>query len=405
MRSQLSQSSIACWQRQEYRDAVSSAVALKWQQADYRQRMLLLYSDVNYKKAAMERSRNLWLEDAYREAVTESCIESASTPAAVARSRLAATKQWQDSAFRDKMQRTLAEQPKVTSIQRILYSMLDDLKVKYFREYNDRPDDAQCVIGPYHFDCAVPRGDGLLLIECQGNYWHSTPQARQRDSAKASYITNNFPQHELKYIWEHEFYNYNKVIELLKYWLHAEHDVVDFQLNDVTVKLSRANEYRDLLTKYHYLPNAGRGGRAVGAYYNDLLIAVAVFSPPIRQNVGVKDALEISRLCVHPNYRKPNLISWFLARAVKFISCSALVAYSDTTFNHTGAVYKASGFTFIGETQPDYWYVAENGWVMHKKTLYNRAVNLQLTESEFSNQFGYKKVYGGKKLKFVKMLK
>jgi hypothetical protein len=38
---------------------------------------------------------------------------------------------------------------------------------------------------------------------------------------------------------------------------------------------------------------------------------------------------------------------------------------------------------------------------MHKKSLYNKAVKMGIKESEYAEQFGYQKVYGSDKLKFV----
>ena len=90
----------------------------------------------------------------------------------------------------------LENMPRVSSIQTQLYSILDDIGVKYFREYNDREDDVQCKIGPYSFDCVIPYGNKTLLIECQGDYWHNTEPHIINDKQKSSYIANNFPDHE-----------------------------------------------------------------------------------------------------------------------------------------------------------------------------------------------------------------
>lgn len=49
------------------------------------------------------------------------------------------------------------------------------------------------------------------------------------------------------------------------------------------------------------------------------------------------------------------------------------LSYADTTFNHIGTIYKACGFKQDRIVKPDYWYAKEDGWVMHKKTLYNQA--------------------------------
>ena len=65
--------------------------------------------------------------------------------------------------------------------------------VKYYRERCDGNDDPQCTIGPYSFDCLIPRDNKPgILIECQGDYWHSMERAIRCDAAKASYIANNF---------------------------------------------------------------------------------------------------------------------------------------------------------------------------------------------------------------------
>jgi len=68
---------------------------------------------------------------------------------------------------------------------------------------------------------------------------------------------------------------------------------------------------------------------------------------------------------------------------------------------YNGAVYKACNFVCDGESLPEYWYRGADGWAMHKKTLYNKAVKLGLTEAQYAAQFGYRKIRGKKKLRFV----
>jgi GNAT superfamily N-acetyltransferase len=297
---------------------------------------------------------------------------------------------------------------RVSSIQDILYSILDDLDVEYHREYEDRDNDPQTVIGPYNFDCVIPRdGRPDLIIECNGDYWHSLPRTVSLDASKASYIANYYSGiYELKYLWEHEFQCKDRIHELVKYWLgKSAIDCIDFDFRDVVVAPSEAREYKLLLSKYHYLHNAGRGGTAYGAYLGDELIAACVFSPMVRQNLpwDNETARELSRLCIHPRYQKKNFASWFVSRCLKKLPSqySTIISYCDTTFNHDGSVYKACNFVPDGEVPPDYWYVSEDGWVMHKKTLYSKAVQMKLTEKEYAERFGYKRVFGSKKLRFL----
>jgi hypothetical protein len=277
---------------------------------------------------------------------------------------------WGTPEMRAKLAKMRESQPKVSSIQNILYSILDDVGISFFREYIDKPCDSECIIGPYTFDCVVPRpGRRTLLIECQGDYWHSQERHIRCDRSKASYIFNNFEgQYELKYLWEHEFKQHERIVQTVKHWLGiASIDVCDFNFGDVEIKIAPAVEYKLLLSKYHYLSNAGRGGITFGAYLNNILIAICVFSPLLRQNISVEGVpweqiRELSRLCIHPKYQKKNFASWFVSRAIKSLDAKfkAIISYCDTTFNHDGAIYKSLNFVQDKIIRPDYWYVAEN---------------------------------------------
>lgn len=317
--------------------------------------------------------------------------------------------------YKEKIAITRSNQPRCSSIQEILYSILNDLNVKYYREYPDRPADKETTIGPYNFDCVIPRDNKpALLIECQGDYWHSLENKVRIDRAKASYIENNFSkEYELKYLWEHEFKCENKIVDLIKYWLGiTDIELVQYDFKNIIIKECVAKDYKLLLSKYHYLPNAGRGGIAYGAYLDDELIAVCVFSPLIRQNINIagyskNEVRELSRLCIHPNYQKKNLASWFISRCIKLLpnKYKCVISYCDTTFNHDGAVYKACNFKQDSIIRPDFWYVDRNGWAMHKKTLYGHAKLCKMTASEFASKNGYIKVYGKEKFRFIYNIK
>jgi len=367
---------------------LSKAVKARWENEDYRRRMV-----ENLKQI----SRASWADENYRKKISESTKRS-----------------WENEVYRKHIESSLLKarqnQQRVSSIQEILYSILDDLGVKYYREYNDKTDDNECTVGPYSFDCVIPRNNAPdLLIECQGEYWHSE-NTRHRDFAKASYINNNFPGiYEIKYLWEHEFYNKNKIAHLVKYWLGiSSHEIIKFDFSDIEIRKCTKDDYHLLLSKYHYLGNAGRGGIVYGAYHGDDLAAVIVFSPLLRQNIETygypgDKCRELSRLCIHPKYQKKNFGSWFIARAIKHLDqkYQLIIAYCDTTFNHDGAIYKAANFELAGEVRPDYWYANDDGWVMHKRTLYGRAIAMKMKESEYAAKHGYHKIYGKKKLKFI----
>lgn len=403
-RVEISRKSKENWQKEEYRNKVISAIRKnatsqsehmkqKWLDKEYRNKMMKLYSTSEWSDLRSKIASDAWNCDEYREKIAA-----------------ASKRMWEDPDYKCKMSAHRSNQHiQISSIQNELYSILDDLGIEYYRERDDGPNDPETIIGPYRFDCAIQLSNKKLLIECQGDYWHALNKTVASDTAKATYIARYHPDCEIKYLWEHEFKCKNKIIELIKYWVGLTNiELIDYDFNDISIRECLAKDYKLLLSKYHYLPNAGRGGMAHGshgAYLGGKLIAVCVFGPLVRQNLpwDNKAARELSRLCIHPRYQKKNFASWFVSRCIKLLDPKyrTIISYCDTTFNHDGAIYKACNFRLDGEVKPDYWYAAEGGWVMHKKTLYNQARKMSLSEKEFATLYGYRKIYGNKKLRFV----
>lgn len=411
------------------KEKIAEGIKRAWQRPDFVEkkkqecisRNKLLWSDEN-REAHIQKIRDAFTEEQLAKSSANS-IANWTNPSYVQKiadywddsNRLkvsqASKRMWMRSGHKEKMAIVRSAQPRTSSIQDILYSILNDLGVKYYREYNNGPTDKECVIGPWIFDCVVPRENKTsLLIECQGSYWHSISDKCIRDEQKASYISNNLSdKYGLKYLWEHEFSCKSKILETLKYWLDINTlEQIDFGFNDISIKIAPPADYKPLLGKYHYLPNAGRGGIVYGAYLQDEIIAVCVFSPLIRQNITIQDyskneVRELSRLCLHPKYRKKNFLSWFISRCLRLLDkkYKCVISYCDTTFNHTGAIYKACNFKMDKEVPPDYWYISNDGWVMHKRTLYGHAVKMSMTESEYAELNNYHRVFGKKKLRFV----
>jgi GNAT superfamily N-acetyltransferase/predicted RNA-binding Zn-ribbon protein involved in translation (DUF1610 family) len=321
-------------------------------------------------------------------------------------------KAWTDE-FRQKMAEVRLKQPRTSSIQKILYSILDDMGIKYFDDQSD-----QCRIAYFTFDCRIDPQPGIgiqkpLLVEVQGDYWHSLKSTIMKDKSKATYIRNYHPQFMLKYLWEHEFNARERIVETLKYWLGiVSLNRVDFEFDDVSIKQVGVHDAELLISKYHYAGRLGRKGLIYGAYIRDVLASVCVFASAVRQETVIRlgvpygDVLELSRFCIHPSYQRQNFATWFISRCLRQLkldrpNIKLVVAFSDKGFNHLGTIYKASNWMLDGEVEPDYWYVDEDGFVIHKKTLWNHASKMSMTESAYCDKFGYRRVYGDSKLRFL----
>jgi hypothetical protein len=269
------------------------------------------------------------------------------------------------------------------------------------------------IIGFWSFDCFLP--DHNILIECQGDYWHQLPQAVIKDKQKSTYI-KNFPQYTLKYIWEHEFYCKQRILDLLSYWTGKTPNAIDFEWSQIKLVPIDRLQSELFLGKYHYAGRVNKSGVRYAAMFGDDIIAVCVFDSPTRKESATRLGLtngqlvELIRFCIHPSYHKKNFASWFLTRCIRRLkldklSVTTVIAFADDSHNHSGTIYKASNWQHDGDTKPSYWYVSDEGYVMHKKTLWDHAHKIQLGEGEFASKYGYTKIYGGPKHRFVLQLR
>lgn len=341
------------------------------------------WENEEYRAVKTEQSQKLWENQEYISKQKEGYTESVRKMMALKRS----------------------EQPRISSIQIKLYQYLDALGVEYYKEGE------KTSIGYYVFDCVIPRiyPNKSILIECQGDYWHSMPETERKDRAKFTYIDKYFPEYEIMYIWENEFSTKDGVIDRLKLKLGIDINIIDFEFSKLDIRIPTTDELKNFLDLYHYLGHS-RTGINFGAYLDNKLISVVIYSSPLRQNVAAQFDLEnhqvreLSRFCIHPSYHKRNFASWFITKTLKSIDSDCIVAYCDQTVGHTGSIYKACGFIEHHKIAPDYWYVDKNNYIMHKRTLYGRACKMSSTEREFAEKFGYKKIFGGPKICFVKFL-
>lgn len=265
------------------------------------------------------------------------------------------------------------------------------------------------------FDFMLKRDDDKdLLVEINGEWVHSQPQVIAKDSSKATYVHNYLnDKYELKTIWDKDFFAVNKVEDLISSWFNSkEIEVNNFSFSNIKIKMVKAHESNLLFSKYHYIANGGRAGVNIGAFLNNKLIACIRYCSPSRKEssdrlgLGSKELLELTRLVIHPRYQKKNFASWLISRSIKIIKdmkpkAKCLISFADSTFGHVGTVYKASNWIYDDKTPKSYYYRSNNGWIMHKKTLYNKAINMSMTESDYANKHNYVRLWSKEKHRYL----
>tara|TARA_R110000868_G_scaffold19297_2_gene83108 strand:- start:14667 stop:15191 length:525 start_codon:yes stop_codon:yes gene_type:complete len=162
-----------------------------------------------------------------------------------------------------------------------------------------------------------------------------------------------------------------------------------------------------MVREHHY----ARGGSNTCVYMHglyrrsdDTLCGVAWWLPPTRvacESVNKADwkrVLSLTRLVVLPDVPTPNAASYLIGRSIRLIRADgrfvSLVTYADEYMGHTGGIYRATNWQYVGRTGPyARWETSEGTQVAAKATV-NR------TKAEMLAR-GHRRVGAYHKHKFV----
>lgn len=355
---------MSCSQKESGKNSASGKKA--WQNPDFveRQKNQVVSSDTRLKLSAATKAS--WLKDESRAAMLNGIKKSAKSQATAEKRAVA-----------------LSARPRTSSFNR---------SVGVYLAACGKTATPEAVFGPWVFDFYLP--DDKLLIEVQGEYFHSQPVAANRDLLKKNYIALHHPDLSLVYV-----NGIDLVKGRLREALGFKPALIEFSFESLAISEITKSYAHEFLTAFHYL-GGFRGPIRFGIYCGSVLIGVALFGPFQRDEQAKKWAgsVELTRFCIHPSYQVKNVASWFLSRCLKKVG-KTVVSYSDTT-THLGTIYKACNFSLSHETRPDYFYFDGEKRV-HKKTVWERAKANHQTESSYAEKHSLSKVMGGKKLCFV----
>lgn len=126
----------------------------------------------------------------------------------------------------------------------------------------------------------------------------------------------------------------------------------------------RIDEARRIIEKYHYAHGASNTAVAIhGLYRVGEILApkcygVTWWIPPTRVAAAScwhdpEEVLSLSRMVILPEAPK-NAATFLLMRSVKMLEprWKCLVTYADTWQGHTGHIYRAAGWEYMGMTKP-----------------------------------------------------
>jgi predicted transcriptional regulator len=170
------------------------------------------------------------------------------------------------------------------------------------------------------------------------------------------------------------------------------------------IKISEIDRFRvDFFCKsVHYLGYSKKGSiYNLGFFDGEDLVAVALIANPTRNEskINGEKTCELTRFLILGRVRTKNMASRCLSLIIKFLKKNSdykhLISFADTG-HHLGTIYKAANFCEAGKTKASYNYEG-----IHKKTIYERAKRLGMTEYEYVRFFNLERIKEEPKIKFV----
>lgn len=180
---------------------------------------------------------------------------------------------------------------------------------------------------------------------------------------------------------------------------------LSFRISPVSHGMARA-----MVEHWHYSKRMPTGKNlCYGLWCGPTLYAVIVYgigvNPFQAKFLGVSRVLEIKRMCrAEPrlDYPLSRFIALTMKMAVRRYPCDCVVAFADPEQDHKGTVYKASGFTLHGETNPEWHLIDADGNKRHRRYAFRHARRNGSTVAESRDALGCTRVKTKPKLRWVR---
>ena len=156
------------------------------------------------------------------------------------------------------------------------------------------------------------------------------------------------------------------------------------KVKDMKVSLCHRNDIKDFIETNHYSKsiNGCISDYCFKLTYDDVIIGAAFFGRMAMRNQYKKyasneeDIIELRRLCCIDDTPK-NTESYFISKMLRHLRLKTkikkVVSYADQEHGHTGIIYKAANFQYLGMTKGAK-VIMLNGKSYHDKsirTMYN----------------------------------
>jgi len=260
-------------------------------------------------------------------------------------------------------------------------------------------------IGNIELDIYIP--DKKIAIECNGLYWHSELQGKDK-----SYHLNKTEKCEssgirLIHIFDDEWNNKKEIIKNKLLHILGMNNIKRIYARECAIKELLLNEKDNFLVENH-IQGKDKSNIYIGLYKDGELVSVMTFSNK-RISLGnkIKNKSEYELIRFASKYNVIGGASKLFNYFIKKYNPKSVISYADRRFTVIGNnVYEKLGFSFVSYTKPNYFYTNDYNKRLHRFNFTKSRIitkfngNPQLTEWENMQTLGYDRIWDCGHLKY-----
>ena len=244
-------------------------------------------------------------------------------------------------------------------------------------------------------DIYIP--DKKLAIEYDGLAWHNTKYNKNKNYHL--YKTNECKKQgiQLIHIFEDEWLEKENIVKSML------NNIIGNNISNIPVEKCKIQTVDEKIAM-HFLEENHIQGKCSAKYYyglynNNELITVAAFNKIRRTNKyndSSNNTWKLVRFCNKINTIIVGAENVLLKKFIKEIHPSRIISYADKRWSN-GDFNRNLGFTYIDDTEPEYYYVVgshrENKSKYNKASLIKQGYDISKTEFQIMTERGIHRIY------------
>jgi len=274
----------------------------------------------------------------------------------------------------------------------------DFIKSNYNNEisFNNRE-----TLKPYEIDVYIP--ELKLAFEFNGLFYHCEKNVENNYHVKKTELAESKGIKMIQ-IYEDDWLHKQEIVKSRILNLLGKSDKI-YARNCDLKEISDNFIVRDFLDKNHIQGFIGSKIK-IGLFYKNELVSLMTFGN-LRKSMGSNNKIgtyEMLRLCTKLGINVIGGASKLFKYFIKKYDPKSIISYADRSWSN-GDIYRKLGFSLIGKTQPNYYYIINKErryrFLFRKDILIKQGFDKNKTEKEIMLERKIYRIYDSGHLKFV----